>query len=85
VSSYDGDATHANWMENFPWTRLSGSQMDGAKEMVDLGRLRTLPPFEVRQMLEDGSYGGAYQRAEEDMLAIWKVAVEETRSLIESW
>ncbi len=85
VSSYDGDATHANWMENFPWTRLPGSQTEGSKEMVDLGRLRTLPPFEVRQMLEDGSYGGPYKRSDDDMLAIWKVAVEETRSLIESW
>jgi creatinine amidohydrolase len=85
VAAYDGDATHANWMENFPWTRLSGTPANESKEMVDLARLRTLPPFEVRQLLEDGSYGGASQRSDEDMLAIWRVAVEETRGLIESW
>ena len=46
-------------------------------------RLRLLSPHEVRCTLGDGNYGGAYQRSDEEMLAIWQVAVEETRSLIE--
>jgi len=79
------DGSHANWMENFPWTRLPGTPSQDSKPMIDLDRLRTLPPFEVRQMLEDGSYGGISQRDDADMLAIWQVAVEETRALIETW
>ena len=49
----------------------------------DLDRLRLLSPDEVRRTLGDGNYGGAYQRSDEEMQAIWHVAVEETRSLIE--
>jgi creatinine amidohydrolase len=37
----------------------------------------------VRRLLGDGNYGGLYQRPDEDMLAIWAVAVEETRALIQ--
>ena len=46
---------------------------------------KTLPPFEARQLLEDGSFGGRTQRSDNEMLAIWDVAVRETRTLIESW
>lgn len=85
VVATDANATHANWMENFPWTRLAGTPADQEKPMVDPALLRTLPPFEVRQLLEDGSYGGRSQRPDAEMLAIWQVAVSETRGLIESW
>ena len=53
--------------------------------MVGTDRLKTLPPFEARNMLEDGSFGGRSQRSDDEMLAIWQVAVAETRSLIETW
>jgi creatinine amidohydrolase len=33
-------------------------------------------------LLGDGNYGGFYQRADEEMLAIWATAVEETRRVI---
>ncbi len=85
VVATDANATHANWMENFPWTRLAGTPADQEKPMVDPALLRTMPPFEVRQLLEDGSYGGRSQRPDAEMLAIWQVAVSETRGLIESW
>jgi creatinine amidohydrolase len=42
-----------------------------------------MDPAGVRAMLGDGNYGGLYQRSDADMLAIWAVAVEETRALIE--
>ena len=77
--------THANWLENFPWTRLPGTPADGDKPQVDVDRLRTLPPFEVRNVLEDGSYGGRPARSDDEMLALWQVAVEETRALLEAW
>jgi creatinine amidohydrolase len=76
---------HASWAENFPWTRLPTTPDDEIKEMVDLDRLRTLPPFEARNMLEDGNYGGRSQRSDNEMLTIWNVAVAETRALLESW
>jgi creatinine amidohydrolase len=47
--------------------------------------MRTLPPFEVRLLLEDGSLGGRYQRDDSEMLEIWNVAVQETRALLEEW
>lgn len=85
VLEIDPSGTHANWMENFPWTRLSGVAMpQGSKTMVDGLSLRGLGSKKVREVLGDGSYGGPYERSDEDMLALWSVAVEETRALISS-
>ncbi len=85
VMEIDPVASHASWMENFPWTCLANVAMpDGQKPMADLARLRLLGPAELRQYLGDGNYGGVYMRSDEEMLAIWQVAVEETRELIES-
>lgn len=85
VREIDPVASHGSWMENFPWTRLPGTPADEQKPMVDLVRLKTLPPFEARNLLEDGNYGGRSQRPDDDMLAIWRVAVEETREMLEIW
>lgn len=87
IADIDPVAGHASWMENFPWTRLETAVPagDGVKPMVDVDKLRTLPPFEVRNMLEDGCYGGRARRPDSDMDRLWSVAVAETRDLIESW
>jgi creatinine amidohydrolase len=87
VKSIDPAASHASWMESFPWTRVAGvAPPPEAKPMVDWSRLSTLDPEAVRQGLGDGSFGGAYQRSDHDMRALWQVAVEETRTLLEgSW
>jgi creatinine amidohydrolase len=86
VHRIDPIASHASWMENFPWTRLPGRKpAEGAKPMIDLDHLRALPPFEVRLLLDDGNFGGRYQRDDSEMLEIWEVAVRETRSLLEEW
>jgi creatinine amidohydrolase len=85
VRATDPVAGHASWQENFPWTRLPSTPPDGDKAMVDTDRLRALPPFEVRAMIEDGNYGGRTQRSDNEMLAIWAVAIEETRALMENW
>ncbi|HEU5103581.1 MAG TPA: creatininase family protein [Roseiflexaceae bacterium] len=83
VQAIDPLASHASWMENFPWTRLAGlAQPDEQKPMVDLDGLRQLGPADVRAQLGDGNYGGRYQRPDADMQAIWDVAVAETRELI---
>jgi creatinine amidohydrolase len=86
VQRIDPVASHASWMENYPWTRLADRPpIEGEKAMVDVDRMHTLPPFEVRLLLDDGSYGGRYQRDDSEMLEIWDVAVRETRALLEDW
>jgi creatinine amidohydrolase len=89
VQAIDPVASHGSWMENFPWTRLPVSPVDmpaTQRAMVDLARVRLLDPVALRNYLGDGNYGGKYQRSDADMLAIWEVAVEETRALLAgSW
>jgi creatinine amidohydrolase len=56
------------------------------RPMVDIARVRALDPMSLRAYIGDGNYGGLYQRSDEDMLALWKVAVDETRALLTgSW
>ena len=83
----DSIASHASWMENFPWTRLATVTMpDQQKPMSDLEYLRQLDPRSLRDYLKDGNYGGYYQRRDEEMMKIWRVGVEETRQLLaEDW
>ena len=84
VQAIDPVASHASWMENFPWTRLAGVAMPGErKPMVDLDRLRLLGPVEARALLGDGNFGGLYQRPDADLEALWREAVAETRDAIE--
>ena len=84
VQEIDKVASHASWMENFPWTRLPGIQMPTQqKPMIDLARLRVMDPDGVRAYLGDGNFGGYYERPDEEMQAIWDVAVAETRALLE--
>jgi len=87
VKAVDPVASHASWMENFPWTRLGNVAMpDIQKPMLDMNRFVPLDPVAKKAMLGDGNYGGVYQRPDEEMLAIWKIAVAETRKVItEDW
>ncbi|MGI9114162.1 MAG: creatininase [Chthoniobacterales bacterium] len=86
VQEIDPVASHASWMENFPWTRLPGVTMPiEAKPMVNLSYLRQLNPRALREYLKDGNYGGRYQRTDEEMMRIWRTGVEETRELLASW
>ena len=80
----DTVASHASWMENFAWTRVAGAVLpDQRKPMIDLERLRAMNPKAVRSYLGDGNFGGRYQRSDDEMQAIWDVAVCETRALME--
>ncbi len=84
VQEIDKVASHASWMENFPWTRLPGTQLPTQqKPMIDLARMRVMDPAGVRAYLGDGNFGGYYERPDEEMQAIWDVAVAETRALLE--
>jgi creatinine amidohydrolase len=82
VRAIDPAGTHASWMENFPWTRLAGVMLpEEAKPEVEL----PLPddPAAVRGALRDGSYGGRYQRSDEEMQRVWDAGVAEVRAAIE--
>ncbi len=86
VQAIDPVASHASWMENFPWTRVANvTPPTSGKKMSNLERLRTLSPSGLRQELGDGNYGGVYQRSDDEMQRIWRVGVEETRSALEDW
>ncbi len=87
VQAIDAQASHASWMENFPWTRLPDvAQPEGQKAPVDVALLRQRGPAAVRMSLGDGNFAGRYQRSDAEMLAIWEVAIAETRALIaEGW
>lgn len=87
VERIDPVASHASWMENFPWTRLAGVVTPSEeKPMSDMSHLRQLNPQQLRAYLKDGNYGGRYQREDNEMLELWRAGVEETRDLLDaSW
>lgn len=68
---------HANWLENFPFTRVAPVP-EGSK---------TLPPDWrrdgiTRAALGDGSFGGLYQMPDEAMLRLFDALVEEATALL---
>ena len=84
VHEIDPQASHASWMENFPWTRLPGVELPSEqKPMIDAAHMRMLAPQELRDYLKEGNFGGYFERSDEDMDAVWKVAIAETRELLE--
>jgi len=84
AQSIDPSGSHANWMENFPWTRLAHAPApEGEKPVIDMALMKVSPPALVREILGDGSFGGAWQRPDEEMHAIWEMGVAETRAALE--
>jgi creatinine amidohydrolase len=83
VTAIDPVASHASWMENFPWTRLTKTKMPSEqKPEVDMNHLRQLDPRALREYLKDGNWGGLYQRSDEEMMKVWSAAVQETLELL---
>jgi creatinine amidohydrolase len=84
VQEIDSSGSHANWMENFPWTRLANVPVPGkTKAGFDRELMRASAPAGVREILGDGSFGGEYQKADQVMLDLWRTGVEETRAQVE--
>ena len=85
IQSIDPSGSHANWMENFPWTRLAHAPApDGEKPGIDMALMKSCSPGQVREMLGDGSFGGPWQRPDSEMLEIWETGVAETRAALEN-
>ncbi len=83
VNAIDPVASHASWMENFPWTRLPGVPMPTErKPMIDLARYQRSDPGAKKELIGDGNFGGYYQLPDADLMKVWDVAVAETRSQI---
>jgi len=84
VQEIDPMGSHASWMENFPWTRLPGIDLPAQQKIVPdrQGKAR-LVGTEMRDFFGDGNFGGYYQRPDAEMLALWEIAIAETRALIE--
>ena len=87
VAGTDPVASHASWMENFPWTRIEGVVVPRERKPEQAyAEWLHLGPKAIRERLGDGNFAGLYARSDDEMYAIWRVAVEETRALIEgSW
>ena len=85
VDAIDPVGGHASWLESFPWTRLPDVEVPRErKPPVDLERLPLGDPAGIRQVLGDGSFGGLYERPDEDVLRVWRAGVEEIRDLLGS-
>jgi len=72
---------HANWSENFPFTRVT--DVPGGDKPTT-GATPYLPADQVRAHLGDGSFGGPYQVSDEIMQGLFEVAVNEVIQLLQS-
>jgi creatinine amidohydrolase len=84
AAAIDQDYDHASWSENFPWTRVPGVEMPTERKPpierpTGLGR-----PDAWREALGDGSFGGLYQRPDDEVQRVWDAAVELLRERLTS-
>ncbi len=68
---------HANWLENFPFTRVA-EVPDGSKTLPADWRLGGIR----RATLGDGSFGGPYRMPDEIMLRLFDALVDEAVALL---
>ena len=72
-----------NWW-SAPRTRLAGVVMPTErKPMINIEKYMRVDPAQKKLLIGDGNFGGLYQRPDEELMAMWNVAVDETRALIE--
>jgi creatinine amidohydrolase len=83
AAEIDADYDHASWSENFPWTRLDGVSMPTERKPV-FTRPRWSRPREWREALGDGSFGGLYQRPDDEVLRVWNAAVDGLRERLDA-
>jgi creatinine amidohydrolase len=82
AAELDEEYDHASWSENFPWTRLDGVEMPTERK-PPFARPKSGRAAAWREALGDGSFGGLYQRPDEEVQRVWAAAVEELRERLE--
>jgi creatinine amidohydrolase len=81
----DPEPSHANWFENFPWTRLEGVELpQERKPPLDEAAYRVADARGLRELLGDGVFAGAYELPDERVEPVWRAGVEEVRELLEN-
>ena len=81
----DPEPSHANWFENFPWTRLAGVELpQERKPPLDEAAYRAAGPAQARELLGDGVFAGAYELPDEQVERVWRAGVDEVRELLVS-
>lgn len=70
---------HANWMENFPFTRVREAP---AGEKPAFKEINIASSADVRALAGDGSYGGAYQVDDTIMQALFDLCLSEVLTLL---
>ncbi len=71
--------SHANWQENFTFTRI-GDAPAGSKPAVNIPP--GLSPARTRELLGDGSYGGPYQQSDALMAEFMAECVDEITGIL---
>jgi creatinine amidohydrolase len=85
ATEVDPEPSHANWFENFPWTRLEGIELPSErKPPLDQGAYRVAAPKDVRKLLGDGVFEGAYEVPDDEVAHVWQAGVQEVRDLLEN-
>ena len=81
----DPEPSHANWFENFPWTRLEAVELPSErKPPLDQAAYRVAAPKDVRELLGDGVFEGAYEVPDDQVARVWQAGVDEVRDLLEN-
>jgi len=85
VQGLEPESSHGCWMENFPWTRLPGVALpEGRKPLVPPHLVRQASAERLRELTVDGTFGGSYERSDDDVLAVWRAGVAEVADVIEN-
>jgi len=83
-NEFETDQMHAGWVENYPWTRVTGAEMPtGVKPVLPREVAVNYTAAEMRAAAGDGSMGGSYQRPDKEIEKVWAAAVAEVRELLE--
>jgi creatinine amidohydrolase len=81
----DPEPSHANWFENFPWTRLEDVELPSErKPPLDQAAYRVAAPKDVRELLGDGVFEGAYEVPDDQVARVWQAGVDEVSDLLEN-
>ena len=72
---------HANWEENFPFTRVAGDSPSGEKPIVPHGE-RIYNAQETQALAGDGSYGGPWQVSDALMQELFGLCLKDVVRLL---